>query len=757
MRALVTCERRFKRTPDGRVWTTSTDDYSFWKRYLGVFEEVIVLSRVEDVVDRSAAWKAVEGHGLEVAALPNYLGPTGYLWKRTTVRAIARVVADSADVAVLRVPSHVAVGLAPTLRQNRSPFGVEVVGDPYEAFAPKAIGHPLSPLLRAQLCRHLRRLCLEADAVSYVTETTLQKRYPPNPRAFTTYYSSLDLPHSALAATPKTPPPPGGPFTVASVGSMELMFKGFGDLIAASARCLAQGVNVRLLLIGGGRRAEDVIGWAKKAGLEGRVTFTGELPGSEHVLQALRAADLFVLASRTEGLPRVTIEAMSQGLPCLGSRVGGTLEILPMDCTFAPGDVDALAAKITWASREPRALAAMASANLLRAADFIASRLQPRREELYRHLRCCAERAVGRNTNYFVLSDGMLGLRTNLRKFRWSYGQNAPRAGVREFESCTVRLELLVQPSRVLDVDSRGRGDGVSGRYSFVTAAAGMDQVLYSRPLLPGGRLLLQARRLLGEYPQLRINRNYLRFVHFRFMNLHSAAYVLTDLATLLLLRKGYAALHCSAFRLAGRTILVFGPSKTGKTLTAMRTCVEYGADLVSEDLAITDGETVYGVPWTNTFRYYSGTDQPLSSRVLAHLARYIPLFELAGGLATPVPITEFIPNERICATSHVTDIVVLERGADQVEPLDVPILTQKIENLNRAEFNYRRSLLTNAHDYFNPALDVRGQEEKERNILRRLAERAERRLLIRAANPIDYTALVLKAVFGETQLPCGR
>ena len=45
MNVVVTLDDRFDRTPDGRVWTQTTFPYSFWSRYLQVFDSVRVVAR----------------------------------------------------------------------------------------------------------------------------------------------------------------------------------------------------------------------------------------------------------------------------------------------------------------------------------------------------------------------------------------------------------------------------------------------------------------------------------------------------------------------------------------------------------------------------------------------------------------------------------------------------------------------------------------------------------------------------------------
>ena len=49
MRVTVALEHRFLRIPDGSVWTQSQCSWSFWRRYLDVFDTVQCIARVRDV------------------------------------------------------------------------------------------------------------------------------------------------------------------------------------------------------------------------------------------------------------------------------------------------------------------------------------------------------------------------------------------------------------------------------------------------------------------------------------------------------------------------------------------------------------------------------------------------------------------------------------------------------------------------------------------------------------------------------------
>jgi glycosyltransferase involved in cell wall biosynthesis len=75
-------------------------------------------------------------------------------------------------------------------------------------------------------------------------------------------------------------------------------------------------------------------------------------PGAPDVEHWLRGIDIFVLPSHSESFSNALLEAMACGCCAIGSRVGGTPELIADGRTgllFAPGDVDDLARKLRLA------------------------------------------------------------------------------------------------------------------------------------------------------------------------------------------------------------------------------------------------------------------------------------------------------------------------------------------------------------------------------------------------------------------------
>ncbi|GAA2613762.1 hypothetical protein GCM10010399_50760 [Dactylosporangium fulvum] len=386
MRLVVTSEQRFLRSPDGRVWTTTGAANDFWQRYRTVFDEVLVVARVDERPGWPSDARRVDGDGVAVHAVPHYLGPLQYLRRLRRVRAALRTCLAPGDAVLLRVPSALGSLLHRRLRRGRRPFGLEVVGDPFDVFAPGAMHHPLRPLLRRWFTARLRAQCHSTSAVSYVTERALQTRYPAAHGAVTAAYSSIQLDPAAFADRPRHGTPKVA-VRLVSVGSLEQPYKGIDTLIEALPMLVRAGLEAHLVHLGDGRCRADLERLVRERRLGGRVAFAGAVPPGAPVRQFLDDADLFVLPSRTEGLPRALIEAMARGLPAIGTRVGGIPELLSGAHLVPPGDPGALAYAITALVADPQAMAAASARNLARAGNYAADTLAKRRTAFYRALR----------------------------------------------------------------------------------------------------------------------------------------------------------------------------------------------------------------------------------------------------------------------------------------------------------------------------------------------------------------------------------
>jgi glycosyltransferase involved in cell wall biosynthesis len=114
--------------------------------------------------------------------------------------------------------------------------------------------------------------------------------------------------------------PAAGPIRLVSVARFQAP-KDHDTLLGALTAIRSRGWQMDL--VGDGPLLVRARSLAASLGIAERVHFLGYQPNPERVLAR---AQVFVLSSRSEGLPRSVLEAMRAGLPVVASRVGGVPE-----------------------------------------------------------------------------------------------------------------------------------------------------------------------------------------------------------------------------------------------------------------------------------------------------------------------------------------------------------------------------------------------------------------------------------------------
>lgn len=154
-----------------------------------------------------------------------------------------------------------------------------------------------------------------------------------------------------------------------AVGRLEPV-KGLDLLIAACAALARSGRPVRLVIVGEGSQRAPLERQAQDAGLGDWVTFTGALPPAA-IRAHLHASDLYVLPSRSEGMPLALLEAMATGTPAIAADVGGVARMAGGAVRLVrPEDPQDLAAAIAELSAKPALRRARGEAARARALEF---------------------------------------------------------------------------------------------------------------------------------------------------------------------------------------------------------------------------------------------------------------------------------------------------------------------------------------------------------------------------------------------------
>ncbi|MDT0202633.1 glycosyltransferase [Nocardioides sp. AE5] len=272
--------------------------------------------RVEDRRDDRA--EAVDA---EVTPLPYYVGLGAFVRNLPSLLRLLWKAVREADVVVTRLPGLIGLLTVVVTTVARRPLALEVVGDISEALGRRTL---LQRMISRTAARLTAKAVKRARGVRYVTQQTLQASYPCAPAARSVAFSSVQLGPwlSAPRAMPAEAP------TIVAVGSQEQLYKGHDLLIEALPAVRDEIPGTQLVLIGGGRSQGYLRDLARQGGMEDHVTFAGHVKDTAEVIRHVDRGWVYAMPSRTEGLPRALVEAMSREKPCVASRVGGITELL---------------------------------------------------------------------------------------------------------------------------------------------------------------------------------------------------------------------------------------------------------------------------------------------------------------------------------------------------------------------------------------------------------------------------------------------
>lgn len=340
---------------------------------------------------------------------------------------------------------------------------------------------------------------------------------------------------------------------------------------------------------------------------------------------------------------------------------------------------------------------------------------------------------------FFSPVKDIVGVKTNIGNFGFSYGMAMPPATEKDYLSSLIQIELNVVPGKI--IPAQGEKERM-GKFHYFNGYPNGKEIYYERTFVYNQKLQYKIAGIDSNKIRVTVNKNYLRFVKHRFMNIHSIGYILTDIINLRLLHNNMAPLHCSGFVHDDDCYVIFAPPNTGKTLTAMTLCMKDAQHykFIAEDLAVTDATYLYAVPWTSTFRYYDTVDTSKFSKALNNLTDKISVLELFSFGKTE-PITKYVKD--IQHKSKIKGIYILDRGDDCIADIDAKEAFERINTLDRYEFNYMRAPAIIAYEYFNRDTDIEKAYQTERCLLKQMIANAAFVRVIAADNALKYSKLI--------------
>jgi glycosyltransferase involved in cell wall biosynthesis len=155
--------------------------------------------------------------------------------------------------------------------------------------------------------------------------------------------------------------------------------------LRAWARIRARSPRARLSVAGAGPERGRLEALAAELGLEGAVTFTGQVANHE-VAGLYRRASVVLNPSRVDNMPISILEALACGVPVVSTNVGGVPDLVADGRTallVPPGDPEAMAEAALSLLEQPARAEALRAAGLEQAREYAWARVRSRWGDVY--------------------------------------------------------------------------------------------------------------------------------------------------------------------------------------------------------------------------------------------------------------------------------------------------------------------------------------------------------------------------------------
>lgn len=351
----------FKVDPQGLRYSEGKIVSSTFDRYLSICDRVVVVCREQKICPSNTHLYMLSSNcHVEFRAL------RGVSWFSVFVRhglhnfGLVRSVIRESSFLALRCPAFISLMFFPSVLLERRRYAVEVAGHAYDAVRSATRGRFFS--LPLSLIMHIttRFVVNKAVGAIYVTAGVLQRDYPCT--GISAAASNVEIERSSSKVLDrrleKLAPVKYEEFVIGVIGSFNNKYKGIDVLIKAVVELKRKSVPVRLEVVGAG----DEVNLGISDEVRDYIVLHGSL-GRDDILEWLERIDVYCQPSRTEGLPRALIEAMSRGCPAVATNVGGIPELLEDRYLCIPGDVDGLASLLMHVYEHGEERAAMALRN----------------------------------------------------------------------------------------------------------------------------------------------------------------------------------------------------------------------------------------------------------------------------------------------------------------------------------------------------------------------------------------------------------
>lgn len=289
------------------------------QRYLKQFDELKIVSRQNELSEKiDDKLTKASGENISFVKIENFKKIKKIYIRQKELKKIEAEVVNS-DYVIARIPSSIGEAAIKYAKVHNKPYLIELVACTWDSLWNHSIvGKIVAPLSYFKL----KKIVKDAPYCVYVTSKFLQKRYPNQKKNINC--SNVNLKNIALL---KQDTRIKKKIIIGTTAAVNVKYKGQKFIIEALGELKKKGVqNIEYQLVGNGEQTY-LKKIAEKNNVEDQIVFLGGLKHQD-VLNWLDTLTIYIQPSLQEGLPRALIEAMSRGIPCLGTDRAGIPELI---------------------------------------------------------------------------------------------------------------------------------------------------------------------------------------------------------------------------------------------------------------------------------------------------------------------------------------------------------------------------------------------------------------------------------------------
>lgn len=280
-------------------------------------------------------------------------------------------------------------------KKLKKPYMIEVTGDIHNALRqnPSFLKRMYAPVLYRQILNTIR----DCRFGLYVSQEYLQSQFPIRGKmcgCSDVILKKADPEVLAKRIQRIEALPEQKTINLALIGFYQSNMKGVDTAIRALAR-LPEKYHLHILGNGTEENRNKWIEYGKARSVVGRIHFPKPLSSSELVLEWLDTMDAFVLPTRSEGLCRCMLEAMSRGCPSFATDICTMPELLPAECLHPLGDDEKLSEQILAVMEQSDLAKKYARINFEHAKEYDPEILKNRRNAFLAEFRSYCEEQRG--------------------------------------------------------------------------------------------------------------------------------------------------------------------------------------------------------------------------------------------------------------------------------------------------------------------------------------------------------------------------